>query len=335
MFGSPLDTSQQRGQQRPPGINTPLPRIIDENVSSSTSQVMASSDSGISLSGQQKRRLRLFNLIMCLFHSSLATVTLIVGNMDLRLTTFDLSLQLNKNASINSFLIPEPAVNEYGYIYVTWSVSIFFMLSAFFHLGNAILWYPWYISELEALRSPFRWIEYFFSASTMVLILAYLSGTIVYIQLFLVVSLISATMLFGHLTEVINTKKEGVDEWKLSLIKRVSPHFMGYVPQNSAWIAIMYTYYGGFAGFGNDFNRPDFVDIIVWVQLGLFFSFGLVQLVVLLRKPSKYVQGEFAYQTLSLVAKGSLGGMLLANLLFFGSYECSIEELRDVYNCTD
>ena len=333
MFGSPLDTSQQRVQQRTP-TSTPLPRAIDETFSSSTSQV-ASSDSGTNLTGQQKRRLRVFNGIMCLFHSSLATVTLIVGNTNLRLTTFDLSLKLNMNASVKSFLVPDPAVNEYGYIYVTWAVSIFFMLSAIFHLGNAVVWYPWYISELEALRSPFRWIEYFFSASTMVLILAYLSGTIVYVQLFLIVSLISATMLFGHLTEVINTKKEGADEWKLPLIPRLSPHFMGYVPQNSAWIAIMYTYYGGFTGFDSDFNRPDFVDIIVWVQMGLFFSFGFVQLVVLLRKPSKYIQGEFAYQTLSLVAKGSLGGMLLANLLFFGSYECSIEELKSVYNCTD
>ena len=334
MFGSPLDTRQQRNQQRSTP-STPLPRVIDEGPSSQITSSTSTSESVSSLTSQQKRRLRILNLIMFLFHSSLATVTLVVGNMNIRLTTFDLSLKLNMNASIDSFLVPNPIVNPYGYIYVTWAVSIFFMLSAFFHLGNATVWYSWYISELERLRSPFRWIEYFFSASTMVLILAYLSGTIVFVQLFLIVSLISATMLFGHLTEVINTKKENADEWKLSLIPRLTPHFMGYVPQNSAWIAIMYTYYGGFVGFSSDFNRPSFVDIIVWVQMGLFFSFGFVQLVVLFRKPSKYIQGEFAYQTLSLVAKGSLGGMLLANLLFFGSYECSIEELKSVYNCTN
>ena len=50
-------------------------------------------------------------------------------------------------------------------------------LSCFFHLGNALLWKKFYLRALASGYAPFRWIKYTFSASVMILILAYTSGT--------------------------------------------------------------------------------------------------------------------------------------------------------------
>ena len=58
--------------------------------------------------------------------------------------------------------------------------------------------------------------------------------------------------------------------------------------------------------------------MIVWSQLVLFLSFGAVQLWQQASPPSMYFRGEMAYQVLSLACKGTLGGLLLANVLVLG-----------------
>jgi len=61
-------------------------------------------------------------------------------------------------------------------------------------------------------------------------------------------------------------------------------------------------------------------------ELVVFWSFGLIQLVVTaLPSPRHYPYGELAYQIMSLVSKGLLGIILIANILMLSSY-------ADVYN---
>ena len=45
-----------------------------------------------------------------------------------------------------------------------------------------------------------------------------------------------------------------------------------------------------------------------------------MQLIVSLRPPAKYYQGEIAYMWLSLLAKGVLGLLVLSNVLVLGSF---------------
>jgi len=65
---------------------------------------------------------------------------------------------------------------------------------------------------------------------------------------------------------------------------------------------------------------PAFVYGIVFGELLIFWGFGIVQLVVSLRPPAKYYQGEIAYMWLSLFAKGVLGLLVLSNVLMLGSF---------------
>ena len=62
-------------------------------------------------------------------------------------------------------------------------------------------------------------------------------------------------------------------------------------------------------------SPPEFVKAIVWMQIVLFFLFGLVQLIQY-RYPHKRRLAEVAYIILSLTAKVMLGSMLAANVLF-------------------
>ena len=72
---------------------------------------------------------------------------------------------------------------------------------------------------------------------------------------------------------------------------------------------------------GENQSPPAFVYVIIWLQLLLFFSFGIVQIVQIMLPPSAFYKGEIAYQWLSLISKGLLGSLLLANVLVLGSFE--------------
>merc|ERR1711865_213482 len=71
---------------------------------------------------------------------------------------------------------------------------------------------------------------------------------------------------------------------------------------------------------GEKSQMPTFVYGIVFGELLIFWGFGLMQLIVSLRPPAKYYQGEIAYMWLSLFAKGVLGLLVLSNVLVLGSF---------------
>ena len=297
------------------------------------------------LENSMKKRLWLLNNIMFCFHTAFVAVTLSVGTLDLNATIYKLTLSPNATISniqnVSMYTTEEANVQVPDWkdgldeflkvgtkkqnfsLPLTWVVATFFFLSAFFHFCNANIWWRYYIFYLEKQQSPFRWIEYTFSASVMILVVSYAAGVRIDIDLFMLFVLIATTMFFGHLTEVINQKSKTGDEWTLSLRQRLTPHLMGYFPQVSAWFVILYIFSE------SSKEAPDFVWAILLSQLVLFFSFGLVQLVVILRPPSKYVQGEVVYQWLSFVCKGFLGTIMIINVVFLGNWSCIVNDIKN------
>lgn len=272
-------------------------------------------------------KLRILNTCLAAFHLSLGCIIIGVGDIHLSVQTFDVRLGMNRNnTNIASFLLPTGVPTNGGLLYFTWLVAAFFFLSAFFHFANAFVWRDSYMSELAQQRAPYRWCEYFFSASIMLVAIGYLAGIIFTIQLFYVFILTATTMLFGYLTEIINRPANDGDRWSLPIRQRLLPHLFGWIPQLSVWVGIMYTYLGGSVGYVDGQSPPTFVTFIIFGEFLLFMSFALVQIGVLLRPPSKYVHGEYAYQVLSLVSKGMLGIILLTNVLFLGKYECIFQD---------
>ena len=70
---------------------------------------------------------------------------------------------------------------------------------------------------------------------------------------------------------------------------------------------------------------PSFVHAILWGELTLFFSFALAALIGQLGRPEQFTRAEYAFQFLSLVSKGLLGGLLLQNVLWRSSIEESFQ----------
>lgn len=262
---------------------------------------------------------------MSFFHAVFGIIALVAGKRDLRVPLYGSSLGLEILPNKTQGWAYKPELPErVGWLYLTVLVASFSLLSALAHGGNASLWRTQYIKGLKSGYAPFRWLEYCMSASVMVLILSYISGSVFESTQILLFALTMITMAFGHLHEVI-CRPKSLEEWSGSLLWRLQAHLLGYIPQFFAWGLIVSNFLDGATASqvdaqGETRQMPTFVYGIVFGEMLIFWSFGLVQLVVTTRPPSKYYQGELAYMWLSLFAKGFLAMLCLANVIMSGGY---------------
>lgn len=270
-------------------------------------------------------QLQKWNTGMCIFHAIFGIVVLTVGKIDLRVPIYASDPGIEVLANSDGWAYKPQAPYRVGWLYLTVLVASFSFLSAFAHLGNCLLWREQYIRSLRCGYAPSRWVEYCFSASIMVLILSYISGTIFRDTLILLFALTMITMIFGHLHEVICRPKD-LDSWEIpGFAWRLQAHLLGYAPQIFAWTIIIGNFLEGAStsttdSSGETRQMPNFVYAIVFGEMLIFWSFGIVQLVVSVRPPSKYYQGEIVYMWLSLFAKGFLALLCLTNVVMAGGY---------------
>jgi hypothetical protein len=174
-------------------------------------------------------------------------------------------------------------------------------------------------------RNPVRWLEYFFSAATMMGIIAYFCGVKDVTTLVAVVVLTSITQVFGFFAEewayFLRKSKSETDSltnsvFEDSTCRRLIPHLFGWVPQLSAWGLVFARF--SIADANTNYNMPGFVRVIVGTQFVLFISFGGVQLYMLWfpLTQKRAVNSEAAYACLSAVAKLLLVWILFANVFF-------------------
>ena len=277
------------------------------------------------MSMRTKRRLLAFNLLLSIFHITFAVfVGIGIGDydtkLDLLIPTYKTTLSMGATGSGETQRFFVPVYSESGGLYITWLTMSFFGLSGFFHLA-ACLFYPrTYLSLIDHKICPFRWLESTFSAAIMYLAIAFPTGILNRETLICGFGLIATTMFFGLLCEYLARPASG-DTWSNTFVIRATPHVLGYVPQSVAWFIIFLQFMDRSAEAP---EPPSFVYALVITELCLFFSFGLIQLYQQLSPPSKYINGEFAYITMSFVAKGSLGAILLTNVLFLSNFDCII-----------
>ena len=150
--------------------------------------------------------------------------------------------------------------------------------------------------------------------------------------------LIWSTMYFGHVAEIVNRPVDlGVDVrakyWQVNdqnpqlltipelgyKLNRLAPNLLGYIPYGFAWFPLLHNFYYNTSDTGDGGGPPDFVYAIIWSQLILFSCFGITQFVLLWRVdgPSVFYWGEISYLVLSVLAKGVLGLILMANVLLY------------------
>ncbi|MDD3480851.1 MAG: heliorhodopsin HeR [Patescibacteria group bacterium] len=245
--------------------------------------------------------LKKFNLFMGLMHAVQGALMLALSN--------DFTLPIK-----TYFVEFDPAVGQLitkpEVIYdlkVGPAVASFLFLSAIAHFSVSLI--PqvrnWYEKNLGKGMNLARWIEYSFSSSVMIVIIAMLTGIYSAVALMCIFALNAMMVLFGWMMELHNQTTKKTD-WTSFIFGCVA----GIVP----WIAI--ALYLGFSGEG-DMRAPDFVYWIFF-SLFLFFNVFAVNMVLQYKKLGKwqdYLYGERMYIILSLVAKSLLAWQVFAGTL--------------------
>ena len=185
-----------------------------------------------------------------------------------------------------------------------WGVFAFMAISALALLTIASPWaFPWYERNLLQNKNYSRWIEYFFSSSIMIVLIAQITGISDVAALLAIFGINACMILFGALQE--KYESPGKPSWL--------PFWMGSFAGLIPWIAIaIYV-----AAPGVDVSPPGFVYGII-VSLFVFFNCFAINMVLQYKQVGRwrdYLFGEKAYIVLSLTAKSLLAWQVFANVL--------------------
>jgi hypothetical protein len=181
-------------------------------------------------------------------------------------------------------------------------VAGFLFLSAAAHL---ILASPrvhgWYERRVRSGINPARWVEYAFSSSLMIVVIAMLAGIYDIASLILIFAVNAAMILFGWMMELHN---------QTTVRTNWTSYWFGCLAGAMPWIAIAIYLIGAQ-------DPPGFVYAI-FVSLFLLFNVFAVNMWLQYRGTGRwrdYLFGERVYMLLSLFAKSALAWQVYAGTL--------------------
>lgn len=187
---------------------------------------------------------------------------------------------------------------------IGWGVAAFLLMSAVAHLVVASpLAFRWYLSQLESRRNYARWIEYSFSSSLMVVLIAMLPGITDAAALIGLFGVNASMILFGWIME--KYEEPGTPSW-LS-------YWFGVIAGTVPWIAIALYLWAP----GSSAEPPGFVYVIFF-SIFVFFNIFALNMFLQYRRAwrwGSYLFGENVYIVLSLTAKSLLAWQVFAGTL--------------------
>lgn len=249
-----------------------------------------------------------YNTIAAVLHLVQAVAQLVLGITVDNFRKFKLPVNIN-------YLSQDPVLGYLtlgsdliGNMPIAPLVSIFFFLSAVFHMLVVSPWFKeTYLQGLREGRNTFRWIEYSISSSVMIWIIAMLFG-VADICLLIAIFVMNAVMnLCGLMMEKMNAGVRTDDtpvEWL--------PFTLGTILGATTWILI-FIY---FLGSGPSKDIPGFVYGVLVSYLVFFNTFPINMVLVYKRygRWKNYMFGEFTYIVLSLVSKTLLGWLVFGGV---------------------
>jgi hypothetical protein len=237
---------------------------------------------------------------MAFFHAAQGVLMLVLSNdFKLPVNTYFLSFNVSQRA-----LIP---AQEYLWDFkIGFLVAGFLFLSALAHLLISLPGiYSWYVKNLKKGMNLARWIEYSFSSSLMIVVVAMLVGMYDGVSLMLMFFLNAMMILFGWMMELHNQTTKKIN-W--------TAYIFGVIAGAIPWIAVAFYLFGSGSG---ENKAPDFVYWIFF-SIFLFFNVFAINMILQYKKIGKwqnYIYGEYAYIILSLVAKSLLAWQVWAGTL--------------------
>ncbi|QNN52415.1 heliorhodopsin HeR [Nocardioides mesophilus] len=240
------------------------------------------------------RSLRGWNLALTLLHLGQAVAVFVLAT--------DFALTVTRSLPTGPPGTPPASPESLFEVSVGAAVALFLGLAALDHLLTATVFRRTYDRDLRAGINRFRWVEYSFSATLMVLLIAMYSGILGISALIGIAGANVAMILFGWLQESANPPGRASVTMK--------PFWFGCVAGIAPWVAIGYNLVAAE-------EVPGFV-VGIFVSLFLFFnSFALNQWLQYRQVGPwrSYAFGEKAYLVLSLVAKSALAWQIFAGSL--------------------
>jgi hypothetical protein len=253
----------------------------------------------VELTEEKAKNLRGWNIAMGFLHLGQGIAMLVLS------TNFSLPV-------IGSFLKFDPAVMALAPkaetlfdLRIGPMVAAFLFLSSLAHFCVSTFGFNWYKRQISNHINIARWLEYSFSSTLMLIIIAMLVGIYELSALIMLVAANVSMILFGWMMELHNKKTE-----KTNWTSFVFGCIAGIIP----WIAIaLYLFLAG----EGDMKAPDFV---YWIYFSIFVFFNCFAINQALQYSKKgkwadYTYGEKAYIILSLVAKSLLAWQVFAGTL--------------------
>lgn len=244
------------------------------------------------------KSLRRLNIIAGIFHLILAGIVLALSN--------DFSLPVTASYLAGPpgsfFTDPVTLLN----IRTGYAVALFLGLSSLFHFVVSSKWFfGRYEKGLKKNINIFRWVEYSFSSSLMIFLIAQITGISDYAALIGIIGVNASMILFGWLQE--KYVKPGSGDWL--------PFIFGCIAGIIPWIIVLISVLA--PNSPSDATPPGFVYGIIISIFVLFNTFAYVQFKQYQAKGKwkDYLRGERAYIVLSFVAKATLALQIFANTL--------------------
>ena len=265
--------------------------FIIDNSPTAVADVENAPSSAPTLDQSTATRLRRGNLIAAVVHLASSLVFLAIA------TDFELPITASYPVEDPALLEGTPPTEILTTVTIGYGVAAFSLLSAFFHFMVATVARKTYERGVSREQNPFRWIEYSFSSTLMIVLITMLLGDYDIGALVGVAGANVSMILFGWLMERQNGP-DGPTDWY--------PFVFGCLAGLVPWIVIV-TYFQGALG-NADEAVPAWVWAIIVSVFVLFNCFAVNQFLQYRRIGAwrRYVFGEGTYIVLSLVAKTAL-----------------------------
>lgn len=238
--------------------------------------------------------LRRWNIGLALLHTAQAIAVLVVAS--------DFAISVTSTFPEGPPGTPAPAPESLFEVRIGWAIAVFLLLAALDHLLTGTVARNRYETDLRAGINRFRWVEYSFSATLMVLLISLYSGITDITAVIAIAGANVAMILFGWVQERMNPPGRSRTT--------MTPFWFGTIVGLAPWIAISVNFAGAD-------EVPGFVYGIFVVQALFFFSFGLNQWLQYtgVWRWSDYAFGETTYLVLSLGAKSALAWQIYGGSL--------------------
>lgn len=238
--------------------------------------------------------LRRWNLGLTVLHALQAAVVLLLAS--------DFAIAVTSTFPEGQPGTAPPAPTDLVDVRIGAAVAVFLGLAAVDHLVTATIGRRAYEEDLRRGINRFRWVEYSFSATLMVLLIASYTGITDITAVIAIAGANVGMILFGWVQERVNPPGRAATT--------MVPFWFGALVGIAPWVAIAVN------TFGAD-EVPGFVYGILVTQGLFFFSFGLNQWLQYrgVGRWTDYAFGEKAYLVLSLGAKSILAWQIYGGSL--------------------